>query len=192
VAVVVDGTYQSDTNGNSVYQPRSGDDLTQIEALVKSAIGFDPSRGDQVQVVNMQFAARPDLTIPDSDAGLFNFTRDDLFSMVEMLVTMLIAVALVFFVMRPLVKRVLAPETEPLALPQASAVPDAEPQQQISGPQALIDSERKHQGESEQWMEQARSMGEAKFQTLQQVGDLIEERPKQASTIIRDWLNQAA
>jgi len=112
--------------------------------------------------------------------------------MVEMLVTMLIAVALVFFVMRPLVKRVLAPETEPLALPQASAVPDAEPQQQISGPQALIDSERKHQGESEQWMEQARSMGEAKFQTLQQVGDLIEERPKQASTIIRDWLNQAA
>lgn len=192
VAVVVDGTYQSDANGNSVYQPRSEDDLARIETLVQSAIGFDPARGDQIQVVNMQFAARPDLTIPDSEPGFFNFTRDDLFSVVEMLVTLLIAVALVFFVMRPLVKRVLAPETEPLALPQASAVPDADAGDQESGPQALIESELRQQGESEQWMEQARSMGEAKFQTLQQVGSLIEERPKQASTIIRDWLNQAA
>jgi flagellar biosynthesis/type III secretory pathway M-ring protein FliF/YscJ len=30
--------------------------MQQIEALVKSAIGYDKSRGDQVQVVNMPFA----------------------------------------------------------------------------------------------------------------------------------------
>ena len=34
-----------------------------------------------------------------------------------MLVTLLIALALVFFVMRPLLKRVLTPEQQPLALP---------------------------------------------------------------------------
>ena len=30
--------------------------MTQITALVKSAMGFDQARGDQVQVSNMQFA----------------------------------------------------------------------------------------------------------------------------------------
>ncbi len=30
--------------------------MTQISSLVKSAMGFDQARGDQVQVTNMQFA----------------------------------------------------------------------------------------------------------------------------------------
>jgi flagellar biosynthesis/type III secretory pathway M-ring protein FliF/YscJ len=43
-----------------------------------------------------------------------------------------------------------------------------------------------------QWMDQAKQMGEAQMQTVKDVGQLIEENPKQAALVVRDWLNQAA
>ena len=51
VAVAIDGTV---TDGG--YKPRNAQELKQIDTLVKSAIGYDSGRGDQVQVVNMPFA----------------------------------------------------------------------------------------------------------------------------------------
>ncbi|HEY4264432.1 MAG TPA: flagellar basal-body MS-ring/collar protein FliF, partial [Micropepsaceae bacterium] len=56
VAVVVDGTYTPGANGQRAYAPRSTDDMGKITALVRSAIGFDEKRGDQLQVTNMRFA----------------------------------------------------------------------------------------------------------------------------------------
>ena len=59
VAVLVDGTYQSSATAAGVselsYVPRSSEELTQIENLVKRAVNFDADRGDQVEVVNIPF-----------------------------------------------------------------------------------------------------------------------------------------
>ena len=59
VAVLVDGTYQSTPNKAGeldwAYVPRSPEELTNIENLVKSAVNFDDNRGDKVEVVNIQF-----------------------------------------------------------------------------------------------------------------------------------------
>ena len=41
-------------------------------------------------------------------------------------------------------------------------------------------------------MNSAKSMGEAQLQTLKTVGTLVDENPKQAALIVRDWLNNAA
>lgn len=192
VAVVVDGVYAADASGNSVYQPRSAEELAQITALVRSAVGFVEARGDQVEVANLQFAERPELSVPGTEGpGLFDFTRDDLMNVAEMLVTLFIALALVFFVMRPLLKRVLAPETKPLALP---------PSAELSPQQPLIGEGFANMGEEEQpklprvpaWMNEAKSMGEAQAQTLRTVGTLVDENPKQAALIVRDWLTNAA
>src|ERR1700761_2386861 len=55
VAVVVDGTVTG-AGANAPYKPRTAAEMTQITNLVKSAMGFDQARGDQVQVSNMPFA----------------------------------------------------------------------------------------------------------------------------------------
>ena len=59
VAVLVDGTYHSTTEENGelvwTYSPRSPDELTKIENLVKSAVDFVDARGDKVEVVNIPF-----------------------------------------------------------------------------------------------------------------------------------------
>jgi flagellar M-ring protein FliF len=55
-AVLVDGIYSKNDKGEMVYQPRPKEEIDRISALVRSAIGFDSKRGDQVEVVNLRFA----------------------------------------------------------------------------------------------------------------------------------------
>jgi flagellar M-ring protein FliF len=200
VAVVVDGIYTQDAGGNATYVPRESTEMEQLNALVRSAIGFDEERGDTVQVVNMQFAERPGLEAIGTDApGLLDFTSDDLMSFAEMAVTIIIALALMLFVLRPLLRRVLEPEAEPLALQPPDAAhgaiggPTGE-QEQISGPQHTQNLIEQHNAAATtpEWMDEARSLGESHAKTLQSVGEIVEENPKQATLIVRDWLNQAA
>ena len=192
VAVVVDGTYADDGAGNMTYTPRSADEIAQILTLVRSAVGFSVERGDSVEVVNMQFAERPELAPlgTEADAGLLDFTRDDLMNGAEMAVTLLIALALVFFVMRPLLKKALTPETQPLALPEAAEVSH----HGVLGAdgQVIQEIEESPRDKTPAWVANAKSMGETQLQTLQTVGTLVEENPRQAALIVRDWLGNAA
>ncbi|MGD8991478.1 MAG: flagellar basal-body MS-ring/collar protein FliF [Desulfobacterales bacterium] len=59
VAVMVDGTYQSNVTEDGqtqlAYVPRTTEELAKIENLVKRAVNFDVDRGDQVEVVNIPF-----------------------------------------------------------------------------------------------------------------------------------------
>ncbi len=188
VAVVVDGSYVTDASGNSTYVPRSDAEIAQILSLVRTAVGYDEARGDQVQVVNLQFAERPAADAQGtSGPGLFDFTRDDLMNGANMLVTLVIALALVLFVLRPLLKRVLKPETQPLALPHSAELTPAQPVEVPAITQAEADANK-----SQGWVDSARNLGEAQQQTLKTVGGLVEEQPKQAALIVRDWLNNAA
>jgi len=41
------------------------------------------------------------------------------------------------------------------------------------------------------WMKDAKSQGAAQAQTLKTVGSLVQENPKQAALIVRDWLSSA-
>lgn len=62
VAVMVDGSYQEVENSageiENVYQPRPQEELDRISAIVKSAVGFDPQRNDQLEIVNTPFDRR--------------------------------------------------------------------------------------------------------------------------------------
>ncbi|HHB83876.1 MAG TPA: flagellar M-ring protein FliF [Devosia sp.] len=193
VAVLVDGVYTTDANGASTYAPRTEEELARIEALVRSAIGFNAERGDQVEIANLQFAERPDIAaIGTEGPGLFDFTRDDLMSGAEMLVTLIISIALMLFVMRPLIKRVLEPEA-PLPLTSEQAVnSEMTPDMALAAAGVGADADGSPPAIGADLMGEAKSQGEAQSRTLNQVGELIEEHPKQASVIVRDWLHEAA
>jgi flagellar M-ring protein FliF len=105
-AVLVDGTYKPDANGNPVYTPRSQQELDQIATLVKSAIGFDEKRGDVVQVVNMQFTASE--AVGTSTFELLGLEKEDLMRIAELVVLSVIAILVLLLVVRPLLNRMLA------------------------------------------------------------------------------------
>jgi len=197
IAVVVDGTYTTDAQGNSIYAPRDQATLDQIKSLVQSAIGFDTTRGDQITVANLQFAQGPTPSVAGtSSPGLFDFTRDDLINGAEMLVTLIIALALVFFVMRPLLKRVLSPEQQPLALPVSAEI--GVPAPATAGAPGQNGSTEMMPAEDNAppppvpaWMKDARTLGAAQAATMKTVGSLVQDNPKQAALIVRDWLSSA-
>jgi len=57
IAVLIDGKYQEPTDGKSEpkYQPRNTQEMQRFERIVKAAVGFNASRGDQVEISNVQF-----------------------------------------------------------------------------------------------------------------------------------------
>jgi flagellar M-ring protein FliF len=63
VAVVVDGSYRMSNGRNRLekpeYIPRTAEEMSKIEKLVKSAINFDAARGDEVEVQNILFETEP-------------------------------------------------------------------------------------------------------------------------------------
>lgn len=208
IAVVVDGTYVTGADGASTYTPRTQAELDQITALVRSAIGFSEARGDQVEIANLQFAERPEIALGGTaEAGLLDFTRDDLMNFAEMAVTVLIALALVFFVLRPLLKRVMAPETRALALPPSAELGHGHgpggamtagtfPASQGGHPlppgvEGEYEEEEPKKPRTPAWMNNAKALGEQQAATLKTVGQLVDENPRQAALIVRDWLGTA-
>jgi len=112
-AVLVDGTYGKNDKGEVTYQPRSKEDIDRISALVRSAIGFDAKRGDQVEVVNLRFAENP-MAMPIGQDGSWmsylQFTKDDIMRWAELGVMSLLGLIVLFTVVRPLVRRIVTPE----------------------------------------------------------------------------------
>src|SRR5690606_26718839 len=85
-------------------------------ALVKSAVGFSQERGDVVTIENAAFA-RPDVAMDDAVApGPFDFDKFDIVRWAEIGALLITALALVFFVLRPLINGLFAksePEDRP-------------------------------------------------------------------------------
>jgi len=186
VAVLVDGTYQPDGNGGSTYTPRAQETLDRIAVLVRSAVGFDAERGDVVEVVNLQFALPPqDDLLAESD-GLFDFTRNDIIRFAELGVLFLIAVMLLLFVVRPLLRRIVTPE-------------EKQPQELMIGPDGtlVVETEVPQEESAEdefviEWLEQAKQEGAMQASSIAKVGDMIKDHPTEAVTIVRGWLDEQA
>ncbi len=107
VALLVDGTYQPNADGQPEYAPRSEEELRKLEALVKTAIGFDADRGDKVTVSNMAFVP-PDGADAAGAATGFALSPD-LWRLIRYGLILALAALILMFVVRPLLKVVTAP-----------------------------------------------------------------------------------
>mgnify|MGYP006277066393 FL=1 len=111
VAVLVDGQYTTDADGNEVYTPRAQEELEKIEMLVSSAVGYDVDRGDNLEVVNLQFAdiqVEPEV---EPDTTIFGFERSDLLDTAEIVTVAIMIILVVLLVLQPMVSRLLETES---------------------------------------------------------------------------------
>ncbi len=191
IAVVVDG---SDKNGK--YVPRSAMEMRQIEALVKSAIGFDAARGDVVQVVNMPFA-RVDTTLgTPAPEPLLGLDGAAWFKIIQAAILSLTALLMGFFVLRPLIKRMFAPlapgggamlqvvsSGTPVARPQPA--PPAE-----GGAPAPPRPDRRAAGTGANMIDINRIEGQVRESSVKKVGEVVNSHPEEALAILRSWLHQ--
>jgi flagellar M-ring protein FliF len=185
VAVLVDGSYSKNEKGEMVYQERNKEQLDRIAALVRSAIGFDQKRGDQVEVVNLKFAeapAVPPLAEPTGILGFLQFTKDDVMYVIELGVMMLLSLVVLFMVIRPLVRRILA--SEEIASLTDDSFPALTDESAQAG-QGLVAANA-----TAQMIDVAQVQGQVHAQSVHRVGELAERNPNETASIVRQWLSE--
>lgn len=165
VAVIVDGKYvakKGDTAGAKEYQPRSDQEVKQLNDLVKTAVGFDANRGDQITVSSAPFDTSK-LTGDIEDAQVES-SRQLYMQIIQYLGMAALVIALFVFGMRPLLRWITASSKEIDALrafPQT--VKEVEEQMGLKGEEEEVDYRTK-------------------------VKVLISENPKFAAEMLRAWL----
>ena len=190
VAVLVDGAYTKNEKGEMVYQDRGKEQLDRIATLVRSAIGFDQKRGDQVEVVNLRFAEAPSVppvVEPTGLMGMLQFTKDDVMYVIELAVMMLLGLVVLFMVIRPLVKRILAAEVVPSVTHEAAPALTDGSAEGASG-QALLPGA----GGAVSLIDVAQVQGQVHAQSVHRVGELAERNPNETAAIVRQWLTETA
>jgi flagellar M-ring protein FliF len=101
VAVLVDGLRTTDPEtGAPVWTARSDEELEALRDLVASAVGYEPSRGDEITLRSMEFRATelPEVTAADGWAAAAEL---DLMRLIQLGVLAAVALALGLFVVRP-------------------------------------------------------------------------------------------
>lgn len=208
VAVLVDGVYSRQGNETN-YQPRSQEELERIGQLVRTAIGFDRQRGDQVEVVNLRFAEAPqaasDLTEQTLMQQLTSFTREDLVRFAEMGVIALLILIVLMVVVRPLLKQVLAPDREARALPSFmrngtlvvdQGTGDPSTFSSVSGGAGSAGGRDAGQVDveapSERMLAIAQIKGQLKAQSVEKIGAMVSQNPADSVAVLRGWIHEKA
>ena len=212
-AVLVDGNYTKNDKGELAYQPRPKEEIDRIAALVRSAIGFDAKRGDQVEVVNLRFAETTPSPInePTGWMSYLQFTKDDIMRGAELGVMVVLGLVVMLMVVRPLVRRIITPEgLQPGQLTATATVaPSAEAAPAggmgipgvggsitstggpnvsiVGGDEAVAISNR-----TSAMIDIAKVQGQVHAQSVQKVGELADKNPHEAVSIIRNWLHEDA
>ena len=190
VAVLVDGTYGKDDKGDITYQPRGKDELDQIGTLVRSAIGFDQKRGDQVDVVNLRFAETPTMIIPQPTGWLetMHFTKDDIMRAIEMAVMGVLGLVVLLFVVRPLVRRIVTAEEPRLMQNGMEVIPGTVGALAASG--EVDPSKAGEPSMAAKMIDIAQIQGQVHAQSVKKVGELADKNPEETVAIIRHWLHE--
>ncbi len=194
VAVLVDGTYSKNDRGETAYQPRDKDEIDRIAALVRSAIGFDQKRGDQVEVVNLRFANVPTFEVqePQGYLSFLQFTKEDVMHWIEQLVMVLLGIIVLLFVVRPLVRRVIAPEKRISARDAIDASLAGGDVQAAIAAGATVEEIKAVPNQTAKMIDIAQVRGQVHAHSVQKVGEIADRNPNETVSIIRNWLNEPA
>jgi flagellar M-ring protein FliF len=212
-AVLVDGIYTKNDKGELAYQPRPKEEIDRISALVRSAIGFDAKRGDQVEVVNLRFAETTPSPInePIGWMSYLQFTKDDIMRGAELGVMVLLGLVVLLMVVRPLVRRIITPEGAQPGEAMAPAAIAVSPETAAAagvaipgvhgsitstgGPNVSIvggDESVAISNRTSAMIDIAKVQGQVHAQSVQKVGELADKNPHEAVSIIRNWLHEDA
>jgi flagellar M-ring protein FliF len=193
VAVAVDGTAAD----GGAYKPRNAQELKQIDTLVKSAIGYDSARGDQVQVVNIPFARVESIGGTPAPTPFLGLDGGAWFKIIEAAILSITALLIGLFVMRPLIARMFAPVSYAAAPGQlASGTPVAG---QLAAPSAHQSAEAHAlPGQApaqippprENMIDISRIEGQVRESSVKKVGEVVQSHPEEALAILRTWLHQ--
>jgi flagellar M-ring protein FliF len=197
VAVVVDGTYSKNDKGETTYQPRSKEEIDRIAALVRSTIGYDAKRGDQVEVANLRLAETPVIPLGEPQGFLgMQFTKDDIMRGIELGVMALLGLLAMLLIVRPMLRRILTPQAPAapaaIANPYGYAVATAADVPAVAAAPEQVPLPPPPPSRTSAMIDIAQVQGQVHAKSVQKVGELADRNPNETAAIIRNWLHEQA
>ena len=202
VAVAVDGITAVSPDGKpGAYTARSAQEMQHIEQLVRSAVGYDTSRGDQISVINVRFE-RDAATAGVASVGpkLFDFDKNDLMRGVELLMLAAVSALIIFFVVRPLLTTAggangpVGMVQQLIAGPGAAAAGHGAGQMQVTfDPQTgeALALPSPGPSEVEQRIDMAKIEGQVRSSSVKSISEFVDKHPEESISILRTWLHEA-
>ncbi len=182
VAVLVDGDYSLNEEGQNIYEARTQEELDKLNTLVRSAIGFDSSRGDTVEVVNMQFSEPLGL---DEAQGPWAWLQSDLKGIIQTLVVGLVAILAILLIVRPIVNRVIEISAE-----NREEEDEEAEQLALLGPDMAALTDQRAGDEDEEMIDIERIQGKVRSAAVKRVQDILENNPDEALGTLRMWMEE--
>ena len=209
VAVMVDGTYEEGPDNEVVYIARSDEEMTRITTLVQTAVGYDPMRGDSVEVVNMRFLLPDEMEPLAAIDTLFGFRTEQVMRFAELLVLGVVAALVILLVVRPLLGRALEPSGGQPALAGIDSRDDLTAlltdqssfQSALAGPGAHLpaggmpempidEDEEEESSEVDNLIDIQQVEGRVRASSIKKIGEIVDNHPEEAVAIIRNWMYQ--
>jgi flagellar M-ring protein FliF len=181
VAVVVNNRVTVDEEGKETRTAFSADELSRMTALVKEAVGFNPTRGDTVNVINADFTMPPPPELlPDQPIWQKPWFWDLVKQVLGAAFALFVALGVLRPALRGLVKKE-APEMPKLQAPAAgAALPPATGVTEVQSPPSQEAAE-------------ARTPLDL-LTAIPEIGDLqavkvyAKQEPKVTAQVIKGWL----
>lgn len=108
VSVALDHVMAPGDGGEAVSQPRTEAELANIRRLLSGSIGYNPNRGDMLEVVSLPFHKEEF----DEIAELPIWQQDWFARIVKMVLGALVIIVIIFTLVRPMLNRLINPEIE--------------------------------------------------------------------------------
>ena len=180
VAVMVDGVYEKDADGKTVYRDRTAEEMEQLSALVKSAVGYDANRGDIVEVENMKFVEITPETFNEEEILIMGFTKEELMRIAEGLGVAIVAVLVILLVIRPLINNAFDTNNATQRL-----LGENEEENLL-----LSNFLNNDDSELDELVTMNKVDGRIKAASIKRINELVDKNPDAAVNVVRGWLYQ--
>lgn len=175
VAVIVDGTYTKDAKtGQMTYVPRTAEEITKIQSLVQSAVGFDKERGDTIEVSSIAFGAEDMNEGPSLVKNFLDLSG----KLGKPLLTGLLIFLFLILVVRPVVMALIRPKVAEQEVEEVASLPSPEERLAIEETVEI----------PEEALDTGRRLELLKGQAMQ----LSEQNMDQAIRLLKSWARQEA
>jgi flagellar M-ring protein FliF len=175
VAVLVDNLQVTGKDGKVTETPLTADQITRITTLVKDAVGFDAARGDSVNVINSPWRGDPRVAAGQLES-LPVWERAWARDAAKMLIGLIVLLALVFTVLRPIARQLAGTLGGGAMLtPDAPALPGAVMATGEGGLPVPAGGA-------------ARSQGSAYEDQIAQARSLVNEDPARVAQVVKKWV----
>lgn len=191
-AVINDVPKQVEKDGKTVieYVPRSQDQIRKLEELIKSAVGVNPERNDQVSIVNIPFETKPTDELVEESSPWFEDANG-----ISNLVLVLLAIGASIFLLKGLMSKLKSEKiflgTLPSELSPAGAGGGTHMLSSKNLPSALNEIKKKKDllpvGDIEDEITDEAIRKKTRQEKIQ---NYVSKNPTEAAKLINTWLHE--